>query len=121
MDTLPRRNQTTFGGGPFRNASCRKSESFDTMTNPWSAAYSQISTSVALVETNAGDVLATRELDSELPNKVPGQVLVEQKPHAGVASRRSRNAANSIAARTCAAVNPGKSATISSTVMPDAR
>ncbi len=46
--TLPSRNQTTFGGGPFRNASCRKSESFDTMTNPWSAAYSQISTAVAV-------------------------------------------------------------------------
>ncbi len=73
------------------------------------------------VETNAGDVLATRELDSELPNKVPGQVLVEQQPHAGVASRRSRIAANSIAARTDSAVNSGKSTTISSTVIPDAR
>ena len=73
------------------------------------------------VETNAGDVLATRELDRELTNKVPGQVPVEQQPHAGVASRRSRTAANSIAARTCPAVNSGKSATISSTVMPDAR
>ncbi len=62
-----------------------------------------------------------RELDSERTAKVPGQVLVEQQPHAGVASRRSRIAANSIAARTCSAVNSGKSATISSMVMPDAR
>jgi hypothetical protein len=60
------------------------------------------------VETNAGDVLATRELDSELTNKVSGQVLVEQQPHAGVASRRSRIAANSIAARTWSAVNSGQ-------------
>ena len=36
-------------GRPVRNASCRKSESFDTMTKPCSAAYSQISTSVAVL------------------------------------------------------------------------
>jgi hypothetical protein len=73
------------------------------------------------VETNAGHVLATRELVREQTDKVSGQVLVEQQPHAGVASRRSRIAANSIAARTWSAVNSGKSVTISSTVMPDAR
>ena len=70
------------------------------MTNACSAAYSQDLDISRRVETNAGDVLATRELDSELTNKMPGQVLVEQQPHAGVASRRSRIAANSIAALT---------------------
>ena len=32
VETLPTRSQITFGGGPYRNASCRKSVSFDAMT-----------------------------------------------------------------------------------------
>lgn len=31
VDALPTRSHTAFGGGPSRNASCRKSESFETM------------------------------------------------------------------------------------------
>ena len=46
------------------------------------------------------DVLALRVLDREHADQASRQVLVEQKLHAGVASRRSRSAANSIAART---------------------
>lgn len=47
-------------------------------------------------------------------------ILIEQQPHAE-ASRRSRVAANSNAALTCSGVSSGKSATISSVVMPDAK
>ena len=84
------------GGGPFRKANWRKSESFDTITKPCSPAYVQISLSVAEVETNFGDMAAIGELD----NKVPRKILIKQQFHAGVARRRSRIAAKPIAART---------------------
>lgn len=32
VETLPTRSQTTFGGGPYKNASWRKSVSFETTT-----------------------------------------------------------------------------------------
>ena len=51
-------------------------------------------------EPHLRDVLALRVLDREHADQASRQVLVEQKLHAGVASRRSRSAANSIAART---------------------
>lgn len=43
---------------------------------------------------------------SKMPDQVPREVLVEQEPHA-VARRRSRRAANSMAARTCSGDSSG--------------
>lgn len=120
VEAFPTRSQTTFGGGPWRNASWRKSESFETIPRSWSPAYSQISWSVAVVEPDRRDVLALGKQIAQLTHEVPGEVLVEQELHA-VASRRSRSAANSIAARTSSGVSSGKSATISSVVIPEAR
>lgn len=73
------------------------------------------------VEPDLCDVATLAVLDGQLANEVPRQVLIEQQPHAGVARRRSRIAANSIAARTCSSLSSGKSLTICSLVMPDAR
>jgi hypothetical protein len=69
---------------------------------------------------NVRDVGALGLLDREHADEPPRQVPVEQKLHAGVASRRSRSAANSSPAQTCRSVSSGKSPTISSTVIPDA-
>ena len=120
VDALPSRSQMALGGGPFRNANWRKSESFETITKPCSPAYDQISLSVAASRPTS-DVAAISELLSKLANKVARQVLVEQQFHAGVARRRSRIAAKPIAARTWSSDSSGKSATISPLVIPDAR
>lgn len=72
-------------------------------------------------ETDRDNVDALRVDVAELVDEEPGQVLVEQQLHTEGATRRSRNAANSSAARTCSAVSSGKSLTISSVVIPPAR
>ncbi len=64
------------------------------------------------VERDLCDVATLGVLDGQLANEVSGQVLIEQQSHAGVERRRSRIAANSIAARTCSSVSSGKSLTI---------
>src|SRR4051812_13650235 len=73
------------------------------------------------IKPDIGHVGAVRELFGEPTDQQPGQVLVKQQPHAGVASRRSRTAANSIAARTWSSVSSGKPPTISAVVIPPAR
>ncbi len=56
---------------------------------------------------NVRDEGALGVLDREHADEPPRQVSVEQKPHAGVASRRSRSAANSSPARSCRSVSSG--------------
>lgn len=73
------------------------------------------------VEPDLCELVTLGVLDGQLANEVPRQVLVEQPSHAGVAGRRSRIAAKSIAARASSSVGSGKSLTICSLVMPDAR
>ena len=73
------------------------------------------------VESKIYDMAAVGVLVGEHSDKSKRQVLVEQELHAGVARRRSRIAANSIAARTCCSVSSGKSLTISEDVIPEAR
>ena len=62
-----------------------------------------------------------RVLISEPANEYARQVLIEEQFHADVARRCSRIAANARAARTWSVVNSGKSATISSVVISNAK
>ena len=72
------------------------------------------------VEAQGSHVLTSGEHLLQGADQPSREVLVEQQLHA-VARRRSRSAANSMAARTCSDVSSGKSATISAVVIPDAR
>lgn len=64
---------------------------------------------------------ALGEQIGDTTDKPTREILIEEQPHAGEARRCSRTAANSSAARTWSAVNSGKSATIASVDIPDAR
>ena len=73
------------------------------------------------VQTDLGNMDAFGILIGKSANEYARQVLIEEQLHAGVARRCSRIAANARAARTWSVVNSGKSETISSVVIPDAK
>jgi hypothetical protein len=73
------------------------------------------------VQADLGNMDALGILIGKLANEYARQVLIKEQLHAGVARRCSRIAANARAARTWSVVNSGKSATISSVVIPDAK
>ena len=52
------------------------------------------------IEPDLGDVSAVWILGRQSAEEMARQVLIEEQPHAGAASRGSRSAANSSAART---------------------
>ena len=72
-------------------------------------------------EAEFGDMGTVGIVGLQHADETARQVLIEQQPHAGVARRRSRSAANSMAARTCFSLNSGKSPTICEGVIPEAK
>ena len=121
VDALPSLTQITFGGGTVQERELAEVGVFRHDHEPVLAGIRPDLGIRRRVKADLRDVSAVRILDREHANEMPRQVLVEQEPHAGEASRRSRSAANSIAARTCRSDSSGKSATICSVVIPDAR
>jgi hypothetical protein len=66
-------------------------------------------------------MLRVRVYIGQKADQTTRETLIEKQSHADAASRRSRSAANERAACTCASVNSGKSATMSSALIPPAR